>query len=105
MTQTALRRYCTDTRPCTEHDYEASPGPICLYACKGYRISGLTMEVSKADDGTLSVYVEVQAVQAGGAPTTDLPYSAYEGLTLGPGVPVGSTVRRPLVIADASTSA
>jgi hypothetical protein len=84
-----------------------SPGPICLYECGGYRVKDVSFEVTRAADGTVSVYVGVEAQPS--APSAKspkgYPASAYEHLTIGPGVPIGSSSTVQLVIADATTSA
>ncbi len=106
LTAQALGAYCTASHPCSQ-GFLASPGPICLYECAGYKVKDVDFEVTRAADGSLSVYVGVQAQPSSPAATSPrgYPASAYEGLTLGPGIPVGSSTRVQLVIVDATTSA
>jgi len=70
-------------------------------------VKDVGFDVTRAADGTISVYVGVEAQPS--APSTKsprgYPASAYEHLTIGPGVPVGSSSTAPLVIVDATTSA
>jgi hypothetical protein len=106
LTAQALGAYCTASRPCSQ-EFQASPGPICLYECAGYRVKNVSFGVTRAADGTFSVYVGVEAqpsVPSAKSPT-GYPASAYEHLTIGPGVPVGSSSTAQLVIVDATTSA
>ena len=106
LTAQALGAYCTASHSCSP-EFQASPGPICLYECAGYRVKDVTFEVTRATDGTFSVYVGVEAQPS--APSVKsprgYPASAYEHLTIGPGVPVGSSITAQLVIIDATTSA
>ena len=106
LTARALQAYCTSSRPCSQ-EFEASPGPICLYECAGYRVKDVSFDVSRATDGTFSVYVEVdpQPSAPGRTSPRDYPASTHEHLTLGPGAPAGSSSTAPLVIVDATTSA
>jgi len=70
-------------------------------------VKDVNFEVTRAADGIFSVYVEVQAQPASPSATSPrgYPASAYEYLTLGPGLAVGSSTRVPLVIVDATSSA
>jgi hypothetical protein len=106
LTAQALGAYCTASHPCSQ-EFQASPGPICLYECAGYKVKDVNFEVTRAADGNFSVYVGVQAQPSSPSATSPRGYqaSAYESLTLGPGLPVGSSTRVPLVIVDATPSA
>ena len=108
LTARALGAYCTASHPCSrQSQFQASPGPICLYDCAGYKVKDVNFEVTRAADGGFSVYVGVQAQPSSPSATSPkgYPASAYESLTLGPGLRVGSPIRVPLVIVDATTSA
>jgi hypothetical protein len=62
--------------------------------------------VTETDDGTFSVYVEVEPQPP--APSSHwrgYPGSTHEHLTLGPGVPSGSTSTVQLLVVDVTTSA
>ena len=104
MTRNALAAYCTDLLPCSEDDFLASPGPICLYECRGYRVTGLDLDASRSDDETIHVQVSVAVKKPGAAGQNDA-FSSNESLTVGAGTPLGGTARRPLVIIEATTSA
>jgi len=105
MTTQALHRYCTDAKPCTREQFEGSPGPICLYSCRGYKVSAVDLYPTRADDGTTYVQVSLATQQMPGAAQQVDAFSLNESLTIGSGLPVGATVRRPLVIVEATTSA
>jgi hypothetical protein len=70
-------------------------------------VKDVNFEVTRAADGNFSVYVGVQAQPSSPSATSPrgYPASAYEHLTLGPGLPVGSSTRVQLVIVDATPSA
>ena len=106
LTAPALGAYCTASHPCSQ-EFQASPGPICLYECAGYRVKDVSFEVTRGVDGTFSVYVGVEAERSAPSATSPkgYPASAYEHLTIGPGVPIGSSSTVQLVIVDATTSA
>ena len=106
LTAQALGAYCTASHPCSQ-EFLASPGPICLYECAGYKVKDVNFEATRAADGNISVYVGVQAQPSSPSATSPrgYPASAYEHLTLGRGVPVGSSTRVQLVIVDATPSA
>lgn len=106
LTAKALTAYCTASHPCSD-EFQASPGPICLYDCAGYRVKDMSFEVTRAGDGRFSVYVEIDAQPAGasGGSSRGYPASAHEHLTIGPGMPSGSASTAPLVIVEATTSA
>jgi len=106
LTAQALGAYCTTSHRCSQ-EFQASPGPICLYECAGYKVKDVNFEVTRAADGNFSVYVAVQAQPSSPSATSPrgYPASAYEHLTLGRGVPVGSSTRAQLVIVDATPSA
>ena len=101
----ALGAYCTASHPCSR-EFQASPGPICLYECAGYKVKDMNFEVTRAADGNFSVYVGVQAQPSSPSATSPrgYPASAYESLTLGPGLPVGSSTSAKLLIVDATPS-
>ena len=67
----------------------------------------VSFEVTRAADGTFSVYAGVEAQPSAPSATSPkgYPASAYEHLTIGPGVPVGSSSTAQLVIVDATPSA
>jgi hypothetical protein len=106
LTAEALTAYCTASHPCSD-EFQRSPGPICLYDCGGYRVKDISFEVTRAGDGTFSVYVGIDAQPgvASGGSSAGYPASAYEHLTIGPGMPFGSARTAPLVIVEATTSA
>ena len=106
LTAQALGGYCTASHRCSQ-EFQASPGPICLYECAGYKVKDVNFEVTRAADGNFSVYVGVQAQASSPSATSPrgYPASAYEYLTLGPGLPVGSSTSVQLVIIDATPSA
>jgi hypothetical protein len=105
LTAKALASYCSVARPCSDNEFEADPGPICLYACGGYQVKDVTFEVTRLADGTFSVSVEVDPQPVGTPSAKRFPGSTHEGLILGPGVPAGATNTAPIVITDATTSA
>jgi hypothetical protein len=105
LTAHALTAYCTASHPCSD-EFQKSPGPICLYDCGGYRVKDMKFDVTRAGDGTFSVYLEIDAQPAGtSGATRDYPASTHESLTIGPGIPSNSTSTAPLVIIEATSSA
>jgi|GEM_PF-4200180 len=106
LTAQALGAYCTASHPCSQ-EFQASPGPICLYDCAGYKVKDVDFAVTRAADGNFSVYVGVEAQPSSPSATSPrgYPASSYESLTLGPGLPVGSSTGVQLVIVEATTSA
>jgi hypothetical protein len=58
LTAKARQSYC-DVSHCSPTVLQASPGPICLYGCFGYRLADLTfLSLTRQKDGSLSAYTE-----------------------------------------------
>jgi hypothetical protein len=107
LTAGALSAYCTSSHPCSDEVFQASPGPICLYECRGYRVRDIAFDVSRAADGTVTVYCQVELAKDPASPTPTYVYMGRqnESLTIGRGVPVGAAGARPVVVVEATTSA
>ena len=105
LTRGALARYCGPLVHCGPGLFSGpdapSPGPICLYACNGWTVSGITAGGAYRSKGTVSVDLEVTAATPARS-GTDL--IDNEEIFLGPGVPSNGSQTDPMVIVDASTS-
>jgi hypothetical protein len=95
MTDEAVQRYC-GPRECTGVDFEADPGPICLYECFGQRVAAFDVSASRRDDGAYVVYLQVDL---SGTPTGVTHPHQNEALV------VGTAGDGRFAIIDASTSA
>lgn len=106
LTRPALSSYCTAASPCPERFFLSySPGPICLYSCRGYRITDMTFYAQRGDDGTVTARVEVHR-EPSTTPTSARENAGNENefLTFGHGTPVGASRAATLVVTQADTS-
>jgi hypothetical protein len=105
MTQTALSSYCGPSA-CTDLDFQASPGPICLYRCRGLVVTDVKADAYKAPDGSTQVYLTITYRNPVTGHIEDAPGAGNENLTIGSGRPAGSPTgtHRSQLIVDATSS-
>lgn len=107
LTRDALSTYCSERLPCADVVFmTSSPGPICLYRCNGYHITGFDeVEASRDASGTIHVHLSATLDRDKGNAGRDVRHAFQsEALTIGADYPFQSNVEAMQVFLETATS-